>query len=152
MTFVTANDSYFYVNGKLKEGSVELEVTKTFLSYLSNDDNIVSFMEYTNMLRPLTPNYNEISSERYDALSAYSKRLIDLQKSANVVYPYSEKKFAQENSSIWDNFVSFPNSTIGQQTYAIQAMRNNKEKGLNAKTYFEGVYKYFKDTKWATLN
>ncbi|MBQ3506213.1 MAG: hypothetical protein IJA89_05530 [Clostridia bacterium] len=152
MTFVTANDSYMYVNGKLKEGSVEMEVTKAFLSFISNDDNILTFMETTNMLRPLTPDYDAVDQDRYNELSAYSKRLIELQQNANVVYPYSEKAFAQNNSSIWDNFVSFPNASIGQHNYPMQAMRNNQDKGLNAKLYFEGVYKYFKDTKWATLN
>lgn len=152
MTFVTANDSYVYVNGKLKEDSVELAVTKAFLSFISNDDNILTFMETTNMLRPLTPDYDAVDEDRYNALSAYSKQLIDLQKNANVVYPYSGKTFVQNNSSIWNNFSSLPNATIGQHNYPIQAMRNNQSKGLDAKLYYEGVYKYFKDVKWSTLN
>lgn len=152
MTFVTANDSFMYINGKLEEGTPELAVTKAFLSFISNDDCILTFMELTNMLRPLTPNYEEVDEERYNDLSAYTKRLVEIQKNANVVYPYSKSKFSQENSSLWSTFTTFPNATIGQHTYPIQAMRTQKEKGLNAKVCFEGVYRYFKTVEWPKVN
>ena len=152
MTFVTANDSFMYINGNLEKGTAAYDVTQTFLSFISNDDCILTFMENTNMLRPLTPNYEEVDENRFNDLSSYSKRLVELQKNANVVYPYSKNKFCQENSSIWSRFMSFPNETIGQQNYPIQAMRTKKADGLNAQVYFEGVYKYFKTIEWMKVN
>ena len=154
MTFVTANDSFMFINGKLEKGTAAYDVTQTFLSFISNDDCILTFMEATNMLRPLTPDYNAVDEERMNELSAYSKRLIELQENANVVYPYSKNKFCEENSFIWNNFTSFPNEKIGENNYAIQAMRNEnkKEDGLNAQVYFEGVYRYFKLSAWNRVN
>lgn len=146
MTFVPANDSYMYVNGKLKDGSVEMEVTKTFLSFISNDDNLLTFMETTNMLRPLTPDYEAVDQDRYNELSAYSKRLIELQQNASVVYPYSEKTFVQNNSSVWGDLMSQPQGKT-QQKYPMQIMRSEN---WSAQTYFEGMYLY-RQREWASL-
>lgn len=152
LTFVPANDSYVYVNSSLKEGSVEMAVTEAFLSFISNDDNLITFMENTNMLRPITPDYSKIDQDRYDELSTYSKRLIEFQKNSNAVYPYTREPFAKNNQSLYNyGFSSFPNASIGQQTYPVRALKTKKKQGLTAKLYFEGVYKYFKDSLWDTL-
>ncbi|MBO5240499.1 MAG: hypothetical protein J6B56_03650 [Clostridia bacterium] len=152
LTFVPENDSYVYLNTRFEKDGVEMTVTKTFLSYISNDDCILSFMENTNMLRPLMPDYSKVDQDRYDNLSSYSKLLIEFQQNSNVVYPYTKEEFAKNNQSIYNNFTTFPNAAIGQQTYPIRSLKAKKPDGLNSKLYFEGVYKYFKENRWSTLN
>ena len=146
---VAANDSFVYLNGNLTGAA--LEVSKTFLSYVSNDENLNRFTEYTSMLRPFD---YEISADTEQKLSLYGKNLVKLVENTDVVYPYSSNTFMNAN------YATFANSNIAwnwhsystKETYQpITAIRNGLQSGLNAETYFKGLYNYYKNYAWPTL-
>lgn len=148
---VAANDSFVYLNGNLT-GSA-LEVSKTFLSYVSNDENLNRFTEYTSMLRPFD---YEISTDTESKISLYGKNLVKLVENTDVVYPYSSNTFMNAN------YATFANSNIAwnwhsystKETYQpMKAIRLYYEsEGLDAETYFKGLYYYYKNKAWPTLD
>ena len=87
-------------------------------------------------------------------MSLYGKNLVKLVENTDVVYPYSSNAFMNAN------YATFANSNIAwnwhsyltKETYQpITALRNGIESGLNAETYFKGLYNYYKNYAWPTL-
>lgn len=142
-TFVDSNDSFMLINGNLEEGSAQLEVAKLFLSYVQSDNSINVFSEKTNTLRPLDA---KITDETKAKMSFYGRQLVEYKENSDVCYSYTN------NVIINDNYTTLQNSPKGIQWhtltsvaevyYPITSFHNYND--LTARTYFEGMYNYYK--------
>lgn len=151
---VAANDSYAFINGGLKEGDPLLAVAKAFMSYIHSDKSLNIFTEVTNMFRPFD---YEITTETEGKLSLYGKNLMKYRDNLQVVYPYSNNSFMNGNYSVFKNLSDGWNwhsytDLMGEETYPIDALHNERSKGATADDYFEGLYNYYKNTGWQKLD
>lgn len=156
-TVVQSSDCYCLINGNLKEGSAQLLVAETFMSYVNNEKCLNIFTEKTNMSRGL--NY-EVNEETYAKLTPYGKNLIDFTKATNVVYPYSNNSLFHNNYQYLSNkpeqynWHSLITSREGLEPfYPITQLHDsaNRTNGLNGKSYFEGLINYYENNVWKKL-
>ena len=153
-TMVAANDSFVLVNGNLKEGSPELAVTLAFVSYMNSDKCLNLFSEKTNMYRGL--NY-KITDETKAKMTSYGKSFVDYVEETDVVYPYSNNELFLNNYQYLSNTSMNWNwhSWVGdvEPYFPITQLHDsgNRKAGLNGKSYFEGLYNYYKNRVWSKL-
>ena len=151
---VSTNDSYAFINANLKEGDPLLAVAKAFMSYIHSDRSLNTFTEVTNIFRPF--NY-KITVETEAKMSLYGKNLMKYRDNLQVVYPYSNNSFMNGNYSVFENASDGWNwhsytDLMGEETFPISALHNERQKYATADDYFEGLYNYHKTYAWPTLN
>lgn len=152
---VAANDSFCVMNNNLKEGSPQLAAAKAFFSFMNSDAMLNKFSEITNMTRGL--NY-EIDDETYAKMSIYGKNIIDYIQQSEIMYPYSANELVIKNYGYLQNLTTAWNwhtKTAGgvEVYFPTSSLRNtaNRQLGLNAESFFEGLYNYQKNTVWDRL-
>ena len=151
---VAANDSYGFINGALKEGSAALKVSKTFMSYIHSDRSLNTFIEKTNMFRPFN---TTVTDETKAKMSVYGKNLLKYRENTDIVYPYSSNSFMNGNYAVFKNTNQGWNwhsysDTLGEMSAPLSSIRSLRDKGITADIYFNGLYTYYKDYAWKTLN
>lgn len=152
-TITPMNDSYMFINGNLSESSPQLKAAKAFMSYLQSDEALETFVAMSNMLRPVSIEANDALKAK---LSPYGRNLLTYLENTNIVYPYTDNAFMNNNRSTFKNSVDgwlwhSYTPTMGEQYYPLTTMHNFKAKGVNAEVYFYGLYNYYRNTAWAQL-
>ena len=116
------------------------------MKFLHSDKMLSKFTRDTSITRPL--NY-EVSEEDQASLTTYAKSLIDLKKTANVVYPYSNNQLIIDNNDRFNAFNWTWNSRIDGVLYRhpwMYFVTSNP----SVKAYFDGQFTYFRDS-WSSL-
>ncbi len=116
-------------------------LAETFLRFYCTDESLAEYDRIVSVPRAL--NYT-LTDEQYDALSPYGKSLYSVHNGMGqystfkVVYGYNGSEFYHRNQA---DFKSLFTSKISGVTHSIPAVAFNSHisKGLNAKTYFNGI-------------
>lgn len=148
---VAANDSFCFINNRYAEDSVEMKISKIFLSYFNNQKSLNLFAEKTNMLRAL-------SGVTYDTskMSPFGKNQVEYVLNADVVYPYSNNEVMNNNRSLFENSIDGWNwqseTANGEKDQPLTTIRNSRiatnQVPVSGKDYFEGLYKFYKN-EWS---
>ena len=141
-TYLSLSQSF----GVVSKSSQNKELAFEFMKFLHSDKMLSKFTKDTSITRPL--NY-EVSEEDQASLTTYAKSLIDLKKTANVIYPYSNNQLIIDNNDRFNAFNWTWNSRIDGVLYRhpwMYFVTSNP----SVKAYFDGQFTYFRDS-WSTL-
>ena len=141
-TYLSLSQSF----GVVSKSSQNKELAFEFMKFLHSDKMLSKFTRDTSITRPL--NY-EVSEEDQASLTTYAKSLIDLKKTANVVYPYSNNQLIIDNNDRFNAFNWTWNSRIDGVLYRhpwMYFVTSNP----SVKAYFDGQFTYFRDS-WSSL-
>ena len=141
-TLLSANSSYCFIN---KDCS-NMELAKEFLRFLHTDAEMSKFTAKTGVTRSFS---YDISAEDEKNASAFGKSIIALRKNAKVVYPYSSLELVINNSSAFTEERWFLTSIVNDQTRNRPSLAF-QDGVADAKTYFNGLYNYHKNS-WGSL-
>lgn len=150
------NHAFMFINNNLDESSPQLAVAKMFLSYVNNDEMMNLFTEITSMYRAMK---YEISEDTYGRLTKYAQNFITQVAESEIIYPYSNNELVKKNygylepsTLAWNWRTKTFGSAIEAQ-YPLTSLRKPalRAEGLNAETYFAGLYNYNKNTVWGRL-
>lgn len=137
------------VDGKI-DSSVE-EATKLFIQYMYSDESLSEATGITGMFRPLQ---YEISATDKAKLSSFSKSVLEMRETSEVLVPFASTNYFKYNSSIFglspnENDDMFT-SNDGKDTvrYAINGFRYNN---MTLDTYFEGIAINRGESWWNSL-
>ena len=113
-----------------------------FIKFCHTDESLVEFTQVTNT--PKTYNYTMTDEEKAE-MAPFGRSVFALKESADFVAPYSSKQIYINNQMYFSKILT---STVDNVTSSFAS--NFLRKGTAA-SYFEGVYRYRKDT-WRNLN
>ena len=145
------------VNNNLKEGSARLAIAEAFVSYVHNDKCLNIFTEKTNIRRAM--NY-QLSDKTESLLTPYGKNFFRYTEASNIVYPYSSNTLFHNNYQYLSNTPNgynwhalFVSQESVEPFYPITQLHDsaNRRKGLDGKSYFEGLYRYYTENVWPKL-
>lgn len=137
-TLVSSNESYCFISSATKGG--ELAAAKAFLKFLHTDAELSAFNKVTSITRPFS--YTMSKADR-DSMSYYGRSLLEMKEAADIVYPYSDNatyiEFStQHRVENWAWKSKFANAPVENPFTQFRSKAD-----LDAKTYFEGLYKAY---------
>lgn len=140
LTLLESQSSYIMVRKNMPEKYIPL--TKLFIQYCNTTDALKKFTVYDNTPRAL--NYT-VTEDDMKEFSSFSKSVFEIKndKNTKIIYQLSD------NNLYLDNMGTFKKDKAlqyGKYTAVSNAM--NDDKKLTAETYFNGLYKSWKD-RWA---
>ena len=152
---VTENDSVCFINNNIDRNSPQYEVARVFMSYFNSDDSAGLFTAKTNMLRAI--NVDLVSNKYFGQMSPYGKSFVAYGEGVDIMFPYSDNRLMNDNRNCFQNsrdgwqFQAY-SVTMGQTWKVINTIHTYRAtKGIDAKHYFEGIYRYYKTVAWPQL-
>ena len=149
---VTENDSVCFINKNIDTTSPQYEVARVFMSYFNSDDMAGLFTAKTSMLRAL--NVDLLSNKYYEEMSPFGQSFSKYSEVVDIMFPYTTNQLMNDNRDYFKNsrdgwqFQAY-SITMGETWKVIDTMNTYfVEKGIDAKHYFESIYRYFKTLVW----
>ena len=136
-TYLSLSQSF----GIISQSSQNKPLALEFMKFLHTDKMLSKFTRDTSITRPL--NY-EISAEDQANLTTYAKSLIDLKKTADVVYPYSTNQLQLDHNDIFGAFNWVWHTSIGGKEYRHPWMYFTTVTNPSPLAYFNGQFTYYK--------
>ena len=114
-----------------------------FIKFANTDESLVEFTQVTSTPKALEYTMTEAQEAK---LTPFGRSVWELKKSADTVYPISNKSFYANNQLYFTNLLT---ATVNNYTNTFSTSFLNGT--ATAAEYFKGIYTYRKDT-WRTLN
>lgn len=150
---VTPNASFVFLNANMKEGTGAYKAAETLISYMHSDKMMNLFTAKTYIRRGL--NY-EVDEDTYENLTYFGKKFLEYADNCDIVYPETSNQFVNKNYSEFQNTSEKRNfhaysASFGEVWMPISNLHDStkRKQGLTAQTYFEGMYTWYKDSKWS---
>lgn len=140
--------NYCFLNPNIKEEKVEL--AGKFLQFCHTDESMTAFTSTTGMLKPYDYTVDE------SKMTSYGKSMIEAIENSRVAFPYgSNDLYTYAPTSFY--LASFYTSELesGKHGWNIPAQltqKNGDNFVYDYVDYFNGIYKYRKDTLWRTFS
>ena len=142
----TMYDIYYpltVVKGGVDVNSDEYKWAIDFIQFMNSDSQIAKFNQLTGCTKALK---YDLSADQYNSLTYFGKSFYNAYKNADIVFPYDKNSLFANNQKIFQE-LDF-NGTGGplyKSTAYSTSFISALESGVSAKTYFEGMYTYFKN-------
>ena len=131
-TVADSNSAFAFINANIQDDEVKSNLAKLFLQFCYTDESLLDFTKTTGILKGVE---YEVDKTTYDGLDNYFQSLIDIKRSYDVVYPYSDNKMFVYSPTLLLNG-SMYTSTVNNEPY--QYPFTALEDGISAKDYFLG--------------
>lgn len=128
-----------FVNAKVPEYKKQLAID--FLRFCATDESLVEFTKVTSTPKAYT---YDLSDQEMESVTYLGRQVMELKKSANVIYKFSSTPLYYNNQSFFTAHTSKWN--IGSQNIPANGLRE----GTSAEEYFGKLYTTRK-TAWGTL-
>lgn len=123
----------------------KIPLISEFVKFVNTDESLQSFSVITNTMKAL--NY-EISDENLAKMTSFGKSLYNIQKTADIVYPFNSSDYFQNNSTFYKYGNQYWSKVGGVNN---QYLSSGIKNGASAEEYFTGMYAYYKND-WANRN
>lgn len=140
-TCLSLSSSY----GVVAKNCGNMELAKEFMKFLHTDEQLSAFTAETSMTRAL--NY-EVKESDLEKVTYYGKSLIDMKKTANVIYPYSALEEVINHDELFTAFTWAWQSNVDGEPFKNPWLYMKDVKDASAEAYFNGLYKNF-ESKWS---
>ena len=141
-TMFSVNSSFGFVS----KNCANMELAKEFMRFLHTDAEMSKFSAKTSIPRSLT--YNVTDADRATA-SYYGQTLIDMRRSAKIVYPFSAANIVNKNEANFEKNIWMGVALIDGRTRS-GAFASFKDGNATAMSFFNGLYNY-QQSKWSGL-
>ena len=125
--------------------SWKLPLAVDFIQFVHTDENLKMFTKTTNT--PKAYNY-EMNASDLAELTPFGRSVLEYKQNADVLYPFSSQAKFLNNQAMFTAGEGYK-ATIDKNDVTYPSMTLH-EKNVSAKTYFEGMYTYYKKA-WGTL-
>ena len=120
----------------------EKKVAVDFIQFAYTDTSLAEFSRITDTTKAVR---YKLSDKQKAEMSAYGRSILEVQEKADIVYPFSDSSFFQNNDTYFSDTINLYYTKDGNNP------ANAFKTGKSAKTYFDDVYSYMKNTTWRTL-
>lgn len=144
-TMYDAQFSLAYIKSNIADYKKNIAIE--FLRFVNTQESLVEYTKITDTTKALQYTLSDAEKE---GLSEFGKSVINLQSRSEIVYPYVKDATYLNNASMFrpsQMFYSQVTSSRAPQ-WAAGEMR---DRNTDVKTYFEGMYNYYKNTRWTQL-
>ena len=142
-TLIDALNSVGFVNNKISND--RKVIAMDFLQFCNTSESLSEFTTITDTTKALK---YTLTAQDLAKVSTFGKSIIDMQNRADVVNQYDSNDFFRLNES---TFISWQGKYTSMIDGKPQKNAFDQLKKVNAQTYLDGMFKYWKEEAWIKL-
>ena len=139
-TLIDMHNSLCFIGKGISAGAKEVAID--FIQFAYTDTSLAEFSKITDTTKAVQ---YTLAGEEKAEMSAYGRSILEVQEKADIVYPFSDSTFFQNNDTYFCDTINLYYTKDGNNP------ANAFKTGKSAKSYFDDVYSYMMNTSWRTL-